>query len=171
VASLRAGNAALHYQDDATRYLAKFDAATDAVRVNRAESDRLDAEYWRRPWRRYIVVLGGHIYSGTRCVGGTIRPTTQLGWRPELSGKPVADAVAELGPLLCTHCFPEAPVEWKAGGEAKSERCKGSGRQEVQGTYRRQGMSGYGQCQECGVNQTMTQRGAVRAHKPPKGQR
>jgi hypothetical protein len=154
-------------RDSAVRYLAKYDEAIDAMQDNRMESARLDDEYQRRPWNRYILVTGGHIHSGTRCVGGTIRPSTQLGWRPELSGKSVADAVAELGPLLCTHCFPSAPVEWTVG-EAKPERCAGSGRREAQGTYRRQGMSGYGKCQECGTYQTVTQRGAIRAHKPAK---
>jgi len=114
------------YRERAVSHLAELDAATTRAQDNRMEFARLDDEYLRRPWNRYIVVAGGHIHHGTQCAGGTIRPSTQLGWRPELSGKSVADAVAELGPLLCTHCFPDAPVEWKAG-EIKPEHCAGCG--------------------------------------------
>src|SRR5688572_7153069 len=60
-----------------------------------AEIAALDAEYSRRPWSRFIAVQDGHLHSGTRCAGGTIRVTTQLGWHPELSGKTEAQAVAQ----------------------------------------------------------------------------
>lgn len=152
--------------DRAGRVLAEVAELNTAILVNRTEAAHLDAEYDRRPWRRYIGVLGGHLHSGTRCAGGTIRPSTQITWHPLLSGKAVADAVAELGPLLCTHCFPDAPVEWQAGAP-KPTRCAGSGAPEEPGTFRRQGMSAYGECQKCHTVQTLTPGGRViRAHKP-----
>lgn len=153
--------------DPALRTLAAVSGLDLTIKANRAEFAHLEAEYKRRPWRRYIGVMGGHIHSGYLCVGGTIRPTTQITWQPTLSGKEVATAVAELGPLLCTHCFADAPVAWQAG-HAKPERCAGAGKPEKPGTYRRQGMSGYGACRECGTQQIVTGSGVIRAHKPVK---
>jgi hypothetical protein len=166
-AKLLAGGLDVLRTEDAQHYLAQYDEQVAAIAANRTEADRLDAEYERRPWQRYITVAGGHIHAGYWCAGGTIRPTTIRQWTPSLAGKPAADAVAELGTRLCTHCFPEAPVEWQAATE-NPDHCPGSRQAEVPGTYRRQGMSGYGRCRECGTNQTVTGRGLVRAHKAPK---
>jgi hypothetical protein len=85
---------------------------TEQARVL-VEIERLEAIYRANPWTRYFPCLNadGHIHSSLNCP--TCRPTTPMGWTPQLSGKPAEDAVAELGPVLCTVCFPEAPVEWK----------------------------------------------------------
>lgn len=128
----------------------------------------LDAEYDRRPWSRFIAVPGGHLHSGRRCVGGTIRVTTKVVWNPGLSGKTEAEAVKQLGTILCTHCFPSAPVEWTVGVKPKREHCAGSGKSEVPGTVKRVRASVYGRCQECGVVKPLTQHGFLRAHPPVK---
>lgn len=144
--------------------VADLDKQLDAVQ---AEIQLIDIEYARRPWSRFIAVENGHLHSGERCVGGTIRVTTTIGWHPELSGKTEADAVAELGPLLCTHCFPTAPVEWTVG-KPKTDRCAGSGAAPVDGKVYTQGMSRWGRCPECKVGHNLTQYGVLRAHKPAK---
>lgn len=66
-------------------------------------------------WSRFFLVTSspGHVHSSMHC--STCRVTTKFGWLPELSGKDEATAVRELGPTLCSVCFPSAPVEWTAG--------------------------------------------------------
>src|SRR6185437_291271 len=54
---------------------------------------------------------GGHIHASTSC--HTLYAGTDIRWRPDLSGKTVDEAVAELGPLLCQVCFPQARAEYK----------------------------------------------------------
>lgn len=135
--------------------------------ANAAEIAILDAEYAARPWSRFIAVADGHLHSGTRCAGGTIRVTTTLGWHPELSGKTEAEAVALLGPMLCTHCFPTAPVEFTVG-KPKADRCEGAGLPPVHGSVKRVRMSVSGRCTGCDVVKPLTQYGYVRAHKPAK---
>lgn len=75
---------------------------------------------WREHgWSRYILCLSsnGHIHNYTGC--HTLRPTSPLQWHPEFSGLTEDEAVNGvgskdgLGPILCTHCFPSAPVEYK----------------------------------------------------------
>lgn len=66
-------------------------------------------------WSRFFLVTSspGHVHASTHC--STCRPTTTYGWLPELSGKDEAEAVKDLGPTLCTVCFPSAPTEWTSG--------------------------------------------------------
>jgi hypothetical protein len=80
-----------------------------------AEIAKLDAIYNAAPWSRFFLVTNnnGHIHSNMNC--GTCYSTTRFAWNPELSGKSEADAVAELGEILCSVCFPSAPVAWTAG--------------------------------------------------------
>lgn len=65
-------------------------------------------------WSRYIECTNsdGHIHRWYGCK--TLNRgwyATSLTWRTGLSGKTVAEAIAELGPRLCSVCFPDAPVE------------------------------------------------------------
>ncbi len=143
--------------------VAELDKQIDAAQ---ADIQLIDIEYTRRPWSRFVAVENGHLHSSRFCEGGTIRVTTKIGWHPELSGKTEAEAVAELGPLLCTHCFPTAPVEWTVG-KPKTDRCEGSGKDPA-GQCRRVGMSYYGDCRDCKTEQRVTDSGAIRAHKPKK---
>lgn len=77
-----------------------------------AEQQPLHAEYASRPWSRFFLVTSsaGHIHSSMDC--DSCYPTTEYGWRPDLSGKTEAEAVEACGPALCTFCFRSAPVEW-----------------------------------------------------------
>lgn len=64
-------------------------------------------------WNRFFLVEGGHIHSSTGC--SSLRPTTRIGWLPELSGETEAEAVEMYGSVLCSKCFPSAPVEHTLG--------------------------------------------------------
>lgn len=77
-----------------------------------AAQEPLSAEYRSRPWSRYFRVTSspGHIHSSMDC--STCYPTTEYGWRPDLSGKTEAEAVKACGPALCSICFPLVRVEW-----------------------------------------------------------
>lgn len=130
-----------------------------------AEIEKLEAEYSRRPWSRFISVEDGHLHSGTRCAGGTIRISTKIGWHPELSGKTEAEAVEQFGPMLCTFCYPSAPVEFTIGKQ-KPARCEGSGLPPVHGSITRRRMNVSGRCTGCQVVKPLTQYGYVRAHQP-----
>jgi len=141
----------------------------ERILSNRAEASRLD-DVWEANgrWSRFFLVNAnsGHIHydvSNCRC---SRTPTTRHIWHPELSALTEADAVAALGPRLCTLCFPSAPLEWTLGPE-KPPRCEGSGWLPVPGTAndpRRH--SRYGECTGCHTNQTIIPGGAIRAHKP-----
>jgi hypothetical protein len=146
----------------------RYDEYRAAIEANERETARFSAEYDRRPWQRYIGVLGGHIHSDTRCAGGTIRPRTRLQWQPELSGLDVAGAMATLGTqdwLLCSHCFPDAPVQWQAGAEKKPARCEGSGKPGKPETDVQIGMRYYAVCTGCDERQLLTSGHVIRAHK------
>lgn len=69
---------------------------------------------WRAaPWSRYFPCLNadGHIHASLRGCS-TVRWDTDMGWATELSGSTVEEAIAALGPTLCSVCFPGAPVAW-----------------------------------------------------------
>lgn len=76
-------------------------------------SDELEETY--TGWSRFFLVTSssGHVHSSMHC--STCRPTTTFGWLPELSGQTESAAVDELGPTLCSVCFPSAPVDWTTG--------------------------------------------------------
>lgn len=141
------------------------DTLDTAIAANRAAYEVLEAEYARRPWTRFFLVQGGHIHSGMWCQGGSIRWDTVRGWQPELSDTTAEAAVAKLGPLLCTKCFPSAPVEYTRGLEKKLPEgyCTGQGQQgrNLQMQY----ASPRGKCPECGQGVGVTSLGRVRRHK------
>lgn len=150
----------------AAQVIDALDTAREHTARVQVDIDPLEAEHARRGWYRFFLVQGGHIHSSMGC--STCYPTTQFGWLPELSGLSEADAVEAYGPLLCSVCFPFAPVEWTVG-KPKPERCSGAGSAPRQGTKRRQGMRFYGECAACGERQTLNPTTlVVRAHKPPK---
>jgi hypothetical protein len=141
-------------------------AAANAANAVRAE---VTAEY--RGWSRFFLVQGGHVHRTQTC--HTLRPTTSVGWLPELSGLTEADAVAAHGAILCTHCFPSAPVEWtnKYDLEAeakKAARCTGSGSYMDYAQPHRTGYytSNWATCGDCHSRVTVTSTGKLRAHKP-----
>ena len=95
-----------------------IEAAAIAVHEAQVEYDRLAAQY--TGWSRFFLVTntGGHIHSGTNC--STCRWDTSFAWLPELSGLTEADAVEEYGEILCSICYPSAPVEWTNGVNKKT---------------------------------------------------
>jgi hypothetical protein len=132
----------------------------------RAETLPYDEEFDRRGgWSRFWLVTnnGGHIHSSMHC--STCRPTTEFAWLPEVSGKTEAEAVAEHGAILCTVCFPSAPVEWTQGKQDDS--CPGSGRYYDSSLPHRSGyVSGnWAECPVCHTNQTLTSAYKIRKHK------
>jgi len=93
---------------------AKYQAELDELR---AQAEPMEAEYQAAPWSRFFLVnnSGGHIHSSMHC--STCRITTSFSWLPTLSGLTEKDAVDAHGPLLCSVCFPSAPVEWIGKGK------------------------------------------------------
>ena len=102
---------------------------------------------------------------------------TSFGWLPALSGLSEKDAVAEQGPVLCTVCFPSAPVEWTEGqlnanGEyvAPKTYCSGSGTRNVKGEIgppRGYSMTRYAVCADCETVVQFTNK-VLRKHQPGK---
>lgn len=78
--------------------------------------DELDRLYKSHMWSRFYLVVGnanGHIHKDMAC--HSCYPDTQYAWLPELSGDSEAEAVQAEGEILCTFCFPSAPVAWCEG--------------------------------------------------------
>ncbi len=145
--------------------VASYDAALAALTAVRRAQEPLDAEYARRPWSRFFLVQnnGGHIHRDLSSYRCSRQPTTVHGWNPALSGLTEAQAVAQLGPRLCTVCFPSAPVEWSVG--VQREHCAGG--RPAPDTIQRFRTRAYGECPTCHVQHPMTSAGVVRKH-PPK---
>lgn len=145
-----------------TSVVARLDAAN--AELDRCSIDQapLDDLYNAAPWSRFFLVTSsdGHIHSSMSC--STCRVTTEFGLLPELSGQTEADAVAAHGPLLCTVCFPSAPIEWTVG-RPKARYCTGTADPEAKA--RRVGMHTYHRC-TCGYTAIVNANGTLRKHKP-----
>jgi hypothetical protein len=95
--------------------MANADQAAHAVRQEINEQEAI----WRAdPWPRYILCLspGGHVHNYAGC--STLRHDTPVAWHPELSGLPAGEAVKDpaeggLGPILCSTCYPDAPLGYR----------------------------------------------------------
>lgn len=151
-----------------------------------------EAIYNAAPWARYWLVTSsdGHIHASRHChTCNKGHAPTGFALVPYLSGRPVEDAVADLGPALCTACYPSAPVEsreqarfssklalclaeegceafQKARKEAKAKaaaRCPGSGQIGLPGSHR-----GCVKCPSCGDQSRALSNGKVRPHKSPR---
>jgi hypothetical protein len=83
-----------------------------------------EAEQRYTGWSRFFLVTSsaGHVHSSMHC--STCRLTTTYGWLPELSGQSETEAVAKLGPNLCSVCFPSAPVDHVGGKLTKAQAAK-----------------------------------------------
>lgn len=142
-----------------------------ALTMNRAQFKRLDAEYDRRGgWTRFVQVE--HIHSGYHCAGGTLdrgQYRSDRHWRPEMSGQDQDQAIAELqrnAHVLCTHCFPDAPV---LAPKSDPDVCTGSGEyfNPEAGSHSVHTMSRYATCPACKEHETITAGGYYRAHFTP----
>lgn len=140
--------------------VSRFDEATQRLAELDTRRCDLEAPYRRNPWSRFFLVPGGHIHSNRNC--RTCYGTTTYTWLPLLSGETEREAVEAHGPLLCSVCFPTAPVEWTTG-PAKPERCQGT----VDPDHKpfRVGMNTYYQC-TCGCVTTRNADGSLRKHDP-----
>jgi hypothetical protein len=94
--------------------VARYRYAVAARDAAAAACREVEDEYRRRPWPRYWLVTtsDGHIHRSQHCsTCNKGKSATGFALVPYLSGKDSAEAVADLGPSLCSVCYPEAPVE------------------------------------------------------------
>lgn len=173
--------------------VAAYEDAASRLEDARLAVEEVESEYASRPWSRYWLVTtsDGHIHASTGCCTcNKGRSPTGFALVPYLSGSTPADAVADLGPALCSVCFPEAPVEsleqatisaksalalkehgseafkraiQEASEKAKAkaaDRCPGAG--QIVETAR-----GYARCPSCGWSCRSTT-GKVAAHRRPR---
>jgi hypothetical protein len=77
----------------------------------------LEAIYEIEPWNRYwhVTNKNGHIHTDQSCP--SCFPTTQYGWRTDLSGLTEAEVVEREAYNACSVCMPIAPAEQKAARE------------------------------------------------------
>lgn len=157
-------------------WLRAFDQATEQLQLLGAEAKPLDAEFARRPWSRFFLVVGGHIHSSMNCsTCNRSGKATAFAWLPEISGLTEEEAVAAHGAILCTTCYPSAPLAWTDFYEQEAERkaalyCSGSGTTDWKDGQVRNGFySGNGgYCSHCDgwAGTTSRYSRTIRKHKP-----
>ena len=139
---------------DMERYLSKYYDKAQELSAAVATERRIGEEY--TGWSRFFLVTSskGHIHASMNC--STCNWKTTFGWLPDVSGLDEEAAVEAHGALLCTVCFPSAPVEWTNHYEAEearkqAESCPGSGQPGAEGGSRQGYMAGnYHTCTVCG---------------------
>ena len=106
------------------RILGKRTESRATLDTLESQIDALEEIYRARRWSRFFLVTSssGHVHSTMNC--STCRWSTTFGWLPELSGKSEAEAVAQLGSVLCSVCFPSAPVAHQGGKITKAQAAK-----------------------------------------------
>lgn len=106
------------------RTIAKREALLAELTLVEDETESLEDVYLDHRWSRFFLVTSsaGHVHSSMYC--HTCKPTTTYGWLPELSGKSEEEAVAALGTVLCSVCFPSAPVAHTGGKITKAKAAK-----------------------------------------------
>jgi hypothetical protein len=123
-------------------------------------------------WSRFFLVTSsahGHVHSSMGCSSCNRR--TGFAWLPDLSGLDEEAAVEAHGAILCTVCYPSAPLHWTDHYEAEearkqAEACPGSGSAGAEGGSRQGYVSGnYHTCTVCGTIVGGAGRN-VRKHKP-----
>lgn len=75
-------------------------------------------------WSRFYLVnnSNGHIHSSVSC--STCFHDTNFSWLTDLSGLDEVDAVQAEGEVLCTICYPSAPVAWTNGISRRDKEAK-----------------------------------------------
>jgi len=151
--------------------LVEYDTCLDEFRKILGELKEVQKKY--TGWSRFYLVVGGHIHNSMDCsTCNNGKNYTQFCWLPNLSGLSESDAVESQGAILCTVCFPTAPVEYTNGisrdeQERLAERCPRSGTAPLENEFR--GRS-YIKC-DCGQFPPVTKAGVIKAHKPPKSKK
>ena len=137
-----------------------------------AQANPLNNEFARRGgWTRFYSVRDGHIHSSMECsTCNKMGKPTEFGWIPEWSGRSEAEALEALvsqshKTVLCTVCYPTAPVAWTVPREDDS-MCKGSGTWDYDRSTARLGFytGNAATCEHCGQRITVTQTGKMRKH-------
>jgi hypothetical protein len=109
-------------------------------------------------WPRFFLVQ--HIHNSMYC--SSFRPTTRVGWLPDVSGLTEAEAVAEHGATLCTKCFPSAPVELTVA-RVDPKVCPSSGKAIARPSYvRSYSRSVFVDCPDCHKMVQRTSTGLIR---------
>lgn len=113
---------------------AKDRALVGEIAELNAQAEEMEQAWLEHRWTRWYPCLNddGHVHSSLRDCPTVDRGLyrTSMGWETRLSGKTVEEAIAELGPRLCSVCFPDAPAEHcrslrditRAGREAEAAR-------------------------------------------------
>lgn len=164
------------YERHVAEFTAKVAALREQARQIIREEEPFTAEYIRRGgWTRFYSVQGGHIHSSMDCsTCNKMGKATRFGWLPEWSGRSEDEALAALvsessKTVLCTVCFPSAPVEWTVPRQDDST-CSGSGKFVNRDLPHRTGYysGNWATCEgECGQRQTVLKGGKIRKHKKP----
>jgi hypothetical protein len=155
------GQMTAYNHDHYVREFEKYDEAKEELDLAQLKFREENRQY--EGWSRFFLVPGGHIHSSLDCsTCNKEGKQTRFGWLPDLSGLNEEDAVKEHGAVLCTVCYPSAPVEYTnkfdLDKEAKAEkRCPSSGRY-VGGRTRGT------RCTECNAWVSITSGGNLRAH-------
>jgi hypothetical protein len=138
-----------------------------------ALSEPYEAEWERRPWERYWLVVSsahGHVH---RYHCGTLRPgRTQVTPWWQVSGKTEAEVVEDLTYTACTHCFRSAPVRTMPT-PAEEGYCAGSRKPIAPGSWRQTSYTGngHGRCAVCGESVGAGKHGVARKHRAKGGER
>jgi len=104
-------------------YVNRLVEARATVEAARLAFDLAEQQY--EGWARFYLVQnnGGHIHKERWCQTCNKRgKATRFGWLPELAALTEAEAVAAHGAVLCTVCFPTAPVEWTDGRKVDDDQ-------------------------------------------------
>lgn len=152
------------YEDYLAEAQAKLKQITDAL-------DAHERNY--AGWSRFWCVPNGHIHRTMSCsTCNKMGNRTRFYLAHEVSGMDEAAAVNAQGPVLCTVCFPTAPLNWtngldEAAKAKKAAQCPGSGRYyDSNLPHESRRMAKWATCPECGDRPAMTSTGKLRAHKP-----
>lgn len=105
-----------------TEAMAKIEKIQPEADALYLAADQLNKDLYEG-WSRFFLVK--HIHRSQHC--SSFRPRTRVGWLPNLSGQTEAEAVAEHGAILCTICYPSAPIEWTRGNQDPNV-CTGAGK-------------------------------------------
>jgi hypothetical protein len=150
------------YQEDVSYYEARVEKLQAEAKDLRTIAVELNQDLYKG-WTRFFLVK--HIHSSQYC--SSFRPTTQVGWLPNLSGQTEAEAVAEHGAILCTICYPTAPVAWTEG-KKEDGICAGSGQYynaDKPTGRERSYYSPTGTCSTCDKTVGLTARNSTRVRK------
>lgn len=159
--------------EQADELKAQADEAFELLQKILAETEPYQAEYQRRGgWSRFFQVPDGHVHSTVLCsTCNKMGKATRFGWLPQWSGRSEAEALEALvtesaKTILCTVCYPSAPVEWTKPRQDPS-LCPGSGTRDYDESTARLGYA-YGnnaECSHCLERIAVTSTGKLRKHK------